>query len=380
LIFATISALPGRHWYLDTRRLHSGHRIRSSKMVVQILRLPRTDKPKQHLLIQVNQKKANSLDLKLVGTEHEHLYHGHIKESGIKSLQASNYGGDLSEWKEILRYAFLHEHPSSGTAETLEGLETVAAISGTTLTITLRKNIGGITQRLGSVKLDQDDEREEISAFEWVDTAVSGADDLRYRLETLQASVSGQQTEVAKLNQQLDDLVKAKKEHEEEMLKKFAALLNAKKLKIRDQQRLLNGAKIDPEVAEATRSARDGGSGKGRAPKRSGRGKRKVDEVESDGDDDEVMPDDVKSEAVEDDDAERREEETPQQSEAEATEDEDDLDAPAALRSGKGKGKAVMRTMDVDDELPPERELPHRKKGEQAPAPIEEEDETDDEL
>ncbi|KAK5172663.1 uncharacterized protein LTR77_002783 [Saxophila tyrrhenica] len=350
-------------------------------MATQILRLPRTDKPREHLLVHVTQIRSNSLDLKLVGTEQEHLYHATTKESSVKSSQASNYTGDLNEWKAILKYAFLHERPASASATAIDGLEMVAAISSDTLTITVRKNIGGITQRLGSIKLDQDDEREEVSAFEWADTAVSAADDLRNQLESLQASVSGQQCEVANLTKQLDDLVKAKKEHEDELLTKFAALLNAKKLKIRDQQRLLNAAKIDPAAAEETRAARGGGRGHGRTAKASGRGKRKVDDVESVAD--EEMEDGRLPEAVEDYEEERREEETPPHSEADddATEDEDDLDAPAPVRLGKAKANERM-DIEVDRELPPKRDLPFRRRSQQSNAADDDDDddETDDEL
>ena len=194
-------------------------------MATHILRLASTSHSGTHILIQVKQTRADSLDLKLIGTEHEHLYHAKIKDSNIKSLQA-NFSGDLDEWRQILRYSLLHERDGEISTPVLQGLETVAAIHNNTLSITIRKNIGGITQRLGSIRLDQDDEKEEVGAFDWVDTAVATADDLRGQLETLQASVSGQQDQVAKLNRQLDELVQAKKDHESEMLKKFAVLLN----------------------------------------------------------------------------------------------------------------------------------------------------------
>merc|ERR1711939_405777 len=78
------------------------------------------------------------------------------------------------------------------------------------------------------------------------------------------------------LNQQLEDLVKAKKDHEDELLKKFAALLNTKNLKIRDQQRLLAGAKIPKDAAEAVRDARDSDVASGRRASGARRQKRKA--------------------------------------------------------------------------------------------------------
>lgn len=89
-----------------------------------------------------------------------------------------------------------------------------------------------------------------FNLFNWAGIAVSGSDTAHDQLVALQASLGQQQDQVVKLTAQLDDLVRAKKEHEEALLQKFAALLNAKKLKIRDQQRLLAGAKVDPEAGK----------------------------------------------------------------------------------------------------------------------------------
>lgn len=361
----------------------------------QILRIRRTDDTTSHLLLNVKQTNRNKpLDLKLVATEHKHLYHGSVKPSGLASLQASNYQGDDDEWKSILLYALLHDTPSSETprGEALNGVETVAAISGDRCTITIRKNIGGITQRLGSIKLDQDDEREEVSAFEWVDSAVAASDELRSRLDGLQSSMSSQQEQVAKLTKQLDELVQAKKDHEEQLLQKFAALLNTKKLKIRDQQRELMRRRVLSETK--TRDSRKAGSSA--SGKRKANGSLPEDEEDMDGEPD-------------DDDLDIEEEEgqrTPEQETEEEESDENDGFAPPpkassrppASQSASQKSKAAPAPMDVDgsDELPPRRELPFGRKAPSSqpkskmpePAPAkgggdddeDEDDETDDEL
>lgn len=88
------------------------------------------------------------------------------------------------------------------------------------------------------------------------------------------------------LTAQLEDLVKAKKSHQDEMLRKFAALLNTKKLKIRDQQRLLAHSKVDPTTADHVQQARSGITT--RKPDLSRSSKRKADAnvQESETDDD----------------------------------------------------------------------------------------------
>lgn len=335
-------------------------------MAAHIHRLRRTDNTGQHLLVRV-ETQGRPLDLKLIGTEFSSLYYASFRESGVKSLQASNYSGDLQQWKDTLKYALLYERTAGPLPEFLQGVEVVAAISGETLTITLRKNIGGITQRLGSIKLEED-MSDEVSGFEWADTAVASADNLRNQLETLQASMSEQQDAVSKLNQQLDELVKAKKEHEDEMLKKFATLLNAKKLKIRDQQRLLATAKIDSKAANEVRNAR---SGRGHQAGASRSGKRKGIEAEEPEESDEVE----EEKEVNEDEDEEMQQETPPVTDDDATEDEDDLDAPTQ----SNKGKAPASKMDVDDP-PPTRELPVQKRPNQPAPATDDDDETDDEL
>ncbi|KAK4962776.1 hypothetical protein LTR10_000403 [Elasticomyces elasticus] len=347
----------------------------------RILRLARTDQNGEYLLVRVVPGGSKPLDLKLVASENVHIYPVKIKEANVKTLQASNYSGDLDEWKAVL----------SPLPTALQGLELVAALNEETFTITLRKNIGGVHQRLGTIKFDRNDE-EGIDIFDMASTAVATADELREKLSTLQASVGSQQEQVAKLNQQLDDLVKAKKDHEEELLKRFAALLNAKKLKIRDQQRLLVGAKIDPRMADAALRSPHGTKAGG-----SRKGKRKANGPEAASPESE---DDATTEDEEVNEDERRiEQETPQQSEDDATEDDDDGNSfnavPASSsRSGRKTGESAAQKakggkVQPDAEtfvVPPRRELPFTRKDVPVAAkpppkpapPVLDDDETDD--
>jgi hypothetical protein len=221
---------------------------------------------------------------------------------------------------------------------------------------------------------------------------------------------SSRQDEITKLTAELDRLVAAKREHEDELLSKFAALLNTKKLKIRDQQRLLSHAKVNSEALGDLRAARVTTT---KAPRTAGasRGsKRKakaelVQESENEDDD-----------ATDDGDSEGRQLETPGTSGDDATEDEDEDEdedeedgfapAPAAsqisgraLRSqttGQAPQTQGSDTMDIDAEssLPPRRELPFSKentgKKSSTPSPPirdaqaqqddDDDEETDDEL
>jgi hypothetical protein len=58
---------------------------------------------------------------------------------------------------------------------------------------------------------------------------------------------------IQKLNEQLEDLLRAKDHHETQLVVNFAQLLNEKKLKVRNQQRLLASATVDPAKGKIPR-------------------------------------------------------------------------------------------------------------------------------
>ncbi|KAK3671057.1 hypothetical protein LTR78_009018 [Recurvomyces mirabilis] len=343
----------------------------------QVLRLRRTDADSEFVLVHVARHGSKPLDLKLVASEGEHVYPVKLKDSSVKTLQANNYGGDLDQWKATLRFALLRERPDNGVPEMLQGIETVCSLERDTLIITIRKNIGGIHQRLGTIVLSQNDE-EEINPYDWAAISTAKVDELLQNANEMQISAKKHEDDVAKLTKQLEDLVHAKKDHESEILKKCAALLNAKKLKIRDQQRLLSGAKIDINDAELVSTARrrDEG-GKGRTAALSRGSKRKANgHAES-------VPEGHNQAETDDDDAEEpdaeleQDQETPDPTDDEAEEEympsSSKTTPPSstratgkasdnAKRSLKGNVKGGDSAGQEDSSLPPQRELPFTKK------------------
>lgn len=366
-----------------------------------VLRLRRTDsKTAKHMLINIAKTGRNWLDLELTGTDREDLFIAAFTEADTKAYQDRNFSGNFAEWKILLMFALLHHRPEGTLPELLQGVETVAAISVSkgskvkkTVTITIRKNVDGITQRLGTIPLEQTDT--EVDTLEWIDTAAAEADGLRSQLEELQTSVESQKDSIAKLTTELDMLVRAKKEHEEELLSKFAALLNAKKLKIRDQQRLLNGAKIDPAAAKEVSRARSAKTSRKAGSSRGG--KRKANGASlSLSEDEDAADDDSATVDGSDEGASRRDQVTPEpeeQEELDAVEDEEVISSdstPAAFKAShesvRGQSQRSSRRqqeaepMDVDK---PSRKIPSRAK-EPTPPPDantnDDDDETDDEL
>jgi hypothetical protein len=162
---------------------------------------------------------------------------------------------DEVQWEQLL-YTHLLRRPAKAKAVNLgneEALEVRAAITGEQLAIIFRKNVSGITQRLGEIMLEKD-EAQEVDAIAWASTAVLRCDDLENEAEELKQKYEDQRSTIQDLQQQLEDLIEAKKQHEIALLEKFRDLLNAKKLKIRDQQRLLVRRKTDSYKGTVSRA------------------------------------------------------------------------------------------------------------------------------
>lgn len=96
------------------------------------------------------------------------------------------------------------------------------------------------------MSLKQDDEQA-IELFDWTGTAVARADVIEDQLSSLRDRYSAAEDTINRLNKQLEDFISAKHQHEEQLMTDFVQLLNEKKLKIRNQQRLLASANVDPE-------------------------------------------------------------------------------------------------------------------------------------
>ncbi|QIX01669.1 hypothetical protein AMS68_007186 [Peltaster fructicola] len=340
-----------------------------ASQTVRILRVKRADDASQHLLVHItptNVKKA--LDVKLVATEHEHVYHGEIRSTQINALRSEHFDGDGDELRDIIRFIFLQTRPALSTPGNLKGLETVASRNKDSFVITIRKNIGGITQRVASVSLAQDDEREEILPFDWVDTAVQISEQQWKDLEATQTTLDAQQKEIDSLKSQLEEFIKVKKEHEDDMLQKFAVLLNTKKRRIRELRQRLERAGADndddahmADVPDAEQQAK---------PSTSRGSKRKAPQTQSDVDMEEAEG-----------------EETPQETEDEDGGTDVDVDDRQSTQSSRTARSQTVKHGHTAEVLPAQ-ELLSQSHSQRASAsvapqssmPDPEDDETDDEL
>ena len=143
-----------------------------------------------------------------------------------------------------------HNGEKPTQSDTIRNLELNALVAGDQLTVIVRRNISGITQRLGEITLrvlDEEEAGERVELLDWVTVTVDRTSALQDKIQSLNVKYEEQGNIIHELNKQLEDLVEAKKEHETLLFEKFQQLLNAKKLKIRDQQRLLASATVNLE-------------------------------------------------------------------------------------------------------------------------------------
>ena len=221
----------------------------------------------------------------------------------------------------------------------------VAAVNGKdsdkTLIITLRNRIDKITQKLGAIELKQTDD--EIQLFDWTSSSVDKHALLEEEVLSLQKQSQADKSTISALQAQLNDLVKAKAEHEEQLLTKFVLLLDEKKLRIRNLQRMISSANMDKKKLSKLELSMEETS---RGPASSRLGKRKarsevVDEEGDESDDFETMDVDHMPNAV--GDARSSRETTP----GTETASEDEREPTA---------------VSVSDSPPPKRDLPFTRR------------------
>ncbi|KAF2016491.1 hypothetical protein BU24DRAFT_422829 [Aaosphaeria arxii CBS 175.79] len=370
-----------------------------------IIPIPGTTDADPVVLIEVTPIKGkHPLDLRLVGCEGESGYVTDIRHRDIGKLKKHNFKGSDQDWETLLSYFLLQKQPEGDQAKVLDDVRVAYTIKAEKLEITIHKDVQGIKVILGEISLELNEE-EEIAPFEWAQTAAQSHGQALEEITRMKAELRNKQEVIDQLTAQLKDFIKAKNESETAMLQQFMQLLNEKKRKIRDQNRLLAGAKVDKEAATAVKAARQETkprkAGASRESKRKAPAKTPVAEEEEEEASDRMEVDEVKKEEGEEeseqDDDSIPEASTPDRVTDDETDDDDNQDdggAPAssvsqsrqqAETSGTKSGQSP-KDASVPDAPPPIRELPfHRPTTRtqatkiQAP-PAEDSDETEDEL
>lgn len=107
---------------------------------------------------------------------------------------------------------------------------------------------------MGSIKIaerpeDDVEESNEISPFHWCVAILGERAELEDQAAVSFAKIKSLEQTVGELKDQLAELIKAKEDDETQLLGKFRDLLNEKKVKIRQQQRLLASVDVDPQAS-----------------------------------------------------------------------------------------------------------------------------------
>ncbi|KAI0378388.1 hypothetical protein F5Y04DRAFT_149229 [Hypomontagnella monticulosa] len=349
---------------------------------VSILRFPISGKEDEYFLLEASSNGSRPLDLKLIGSESTAVFITKLRHKRIGDYKASGGPCSQEEWEEILTSALINQQP-------VPDVEIKADVQsdGTSVSLSFRKNIQGITQRLGSIKLEED-EKTEISPFDWCVSAIGTREKVGEDLAAATVKIQNLEDSLKELREQLDDLIKTKEEDETQLLEKFRDLLNEKKVKIRQQQRLLASATVDPEMLANVGGSHDTQKHEAQASRAS---KRKVkEEPESSDDGFEKM------DVVEDSDNASVQDEEHGDTTADETASGTDTDsdpAPPSVKSQKnqatvpkqsspGPSSAQETSKSRSSTLPPPRVLPFMKnKKPPAPKPVDDDEtESDDEL
>ncbi|KAF1363853.1 hypothetical protein EJ07DRAFT_151938 [Lizonia empirigonia] len=349
------------------------------------------------VVIEVQQEGPHELDVRLVGCEGENPYVLNIKQSQLPKLK-HKFKGTNAEWETVLAHFLLQKQVRPDQANILDGVRMVYTLKNDNLEVSFRQDVHGINVTWGEIVLPKDDEFE-FNPFEWAQASAQAHSQTLQELLEVKARIDSEKDTIKKLNAQLDDFIKTKSEAETAMLQQFMELLNEKKRKIRDQSRLLAGAKVDKSTALAIQSART------ETPRKAGpsrTSKRKVPiraakvAQEQDSDSDQMEIEEAKVEEQNDDEDVPGPATPDCGSEAE-TESEDEA-SDSGLTGGsigpiKSNSTVTQPAKDAvpsSEGLPPPRALPFGKAGTRSKGPAKEpsppppadndDDETDEEL
>ncbi|KAJ4307031.1 hypothetical protein N0V88_000406 [Collariella sp. IMI 366227] len=213
-----------------------------------IVRIARTDEEGAFVLGEVTPSGSKPLNVKFVATEGEEPYVVKLRHDRIGELRASNSPCSPGEWEIIMKALLLGGEP-------VEGIEAGAEANvGKSITITIRRRVAGINQRLGALTLNHKAD-EAIQLFDWCGAAALQREKFLDTVISEKSKISDLEARVTELRTQLDELIESKKARETEILEKFCSLLNEKKVKIREQQRLLSTAQVDPSKLAAARAS-----------------------------------------------------------------------------------------------------------------------------
>ncbi|KAF2878362.1 hypothetical protein BDV95DRAFT_19977 [Massariosphaeria phaeospora] len=366
-----------------------------------IIAVPPANTADEVVVVEVQQEGPQPLDVRLVGCEGENPYVTSIKQRDIGPLKHKFKGSD-EEWEATLSYFLLQRQPEGHPPSILDGVWMVCAVKGSDLRVSFQRDVQGIKVLLGEIVLPRDEEFE-FNPFDWAQASAQAHADTLRALAELRGKATDEQSIIAQLNAQLEDFIKTKNETESAMLQQFMELLNEKKRKIRDQSRLLAGAKVDKNAASAVASTRKETKSRKAGPSRASKRKvpAKAANTAPGSDSDQMEIDQAKAEEQDEDSVPGAA--TPDRTSDDETEDDDEIVRSGSVLSApqlrekssdvRERNSTVAQPEDAaangeSDAPPPKRGLPfgrpstRNRPAQKEPSPplADDGDETEDEL
>lgn len=238
-------------------------------------------------------------------------------------------------------------------------------------------------QRLGEISIGVAKDAE-YNVLDWCATAVDAAAESKAASMNAALKVEELEATIGDLKKQLDELITAKAEDETALLAKFRDLLNEKKVKIRQQQKIIASSSKDAGSQSASQPARGASQEESHTAGKSRAGKRKAQEAAIK-EEDRSSDDGFEPMEVEGDKPASDPEDTDREAETDATAStaSDDEDAQEPTPSVAPKQPPAKQ---AKSQPPPPRSLPFAKAKPQAAAPkapvggADSETDSDDEL
>lgn len=242
-----------------------------------------------------------------------------------------------------------------------------------------------VKQRLGEISIVVA-KNAEYDVLDWCATAADAAEESKLAAWNAMLKVEQMEATIADLKRQLDELITSKAEDETSLLSKFRDLLNEKKVKIREQQKIIASRSTmkDASASSASQPSQTNAQDRGHVAGKSRAGKRKAKDTPVK-DEEASSEDGFEPMEVEKDNAGSDAEETDRGDETDATasnasDDEENQDSKPASPPPQPAPKQAK------SQPPPPRSLPFAKTKPQpaaSKAPVrgaDSETESDDEL
>ncbi|GAB0133841.1 hypothetical protein EsDP_00002235 [Epichloe bromicola] len=338
-------------------------------MAPRVLKFVRTDEESSSVLVHVSSKGSKALDLKLIGTEGAAPYACSLRHDRVSSLRVKNCPVSETEWQNILISIFQQELHSDIRA-------TATVQSESSIVLTVRKQVQGITQRLGAISLNYE-VNETIELFDWCAISVDALTQIQESATESAGKFSGMQASVDDLKSQLDELIQAKQEDEVALLQKFRDLLNEKKVKIRQQQKIIMELSVNGRGTSEEPKSKDEQSGLKPSGTRATKRKAKAADLEEPAEELTVA---VKSESEDSDGGHTTEATASVASDDDNDDDDDDDDDDDAMDEPQGSFQGAHESKPSQKQAvapPPPRSLPFQRK---KPVATANDTDSDDEL